>query len=259
MPSVRFAKQTALRACFAAAACSALATQAHAAPYELIYQGFFTTAEALNPANSPSPIYFAGTNPFKINARFDDSSPNLAPSPPLPPPNPFDGFRAYAPSSMTLEAAGMVFNVSSADNPGLSVSIFDQNSFFPGFYGVGIIVDAVQDGAGIIGDFGSASPNFSVGALVPTEFTEYRGVGHSSGACSSGTPPNCPHLVTPIVLRDASNTAWNLTLANYAMDPPDQPVNMARIVAVPEPASNLLLLAGLGLLGWSLRARRARH
>ena len=259
MSSVRFGTRSALRACVAAATCSTVATHSQAAPYELIYEGFFTTAEALNPASSASPIYFAGTNAFKINARFDDSSPNLAPAPPLPPPNPFDGFRAYAPSSMTLEAAGQVFSVSSADNPGLSVSIFDQNSFDPGFYGVGIIVDAVQDGAGIIGDFGSALPNFSVGALVPTEFKDYRGVGHSSGACISGIPPNCPHLVTPIVLRDASNTAWNLTLANYEMDPPDQPVNLARIVAVPEPASNLLIVAGLGMLGLAMRARRAPH
>jgi len=120
---------------------------------------------------------------------------------------------------------------------------------------VGIIVDAVQEGAGIIGDFRSAAPNFTVDALVPTEFTSFRGVGHSSGACSSGTPPNCPHLVTPLVLRDASNVAWNLTLANYVMDPPDQPVNIAQITAVPEPASSLLILAGLGVVG--LRARRA--
>lgn len=255
MSSGRHVNRAALRVCIAAAACSMVTTYSHSAPYELIYDGFFTSAEALNPTSSPAPIYFAGTNPFKIKARFDDSSPNLAPSPPLPPPNPFDGFRAFAPSAMTLEAAGQVFSVSVADNPGLSVSIFDQNSFMPGFYGVGIIVDAVQDGAGIIGDFRSAAPNFTADALMPTEFTSFRGVGHSSGACSSGAPPNCPHLVTPLVLRDASNVAWNLTLANYEMDPPGQPVNVAQIIAVPEPASSLLILAGLGLVG--LRARRA--
>ncbi len=259
MSSARFVTQLAFRTFAVAAACVTVATTAQAAPFELIYAGYFTTAEALNPASAPSPFYFAGTNPFTIRARFDDSSPNLAPAPPIPPPNPFDGFRAYAPSSMTIEVAGQVFSVSGADNPGLSVSIFDQNSFEPGFYGVGIIVDAVTDGAGIIGDFRSASPNFNVGALVPTEFTGYRGVGHSSGVCSSGTPPACPHLVTPIVLRDASDTAWNLTLANYAMDPPDQPVNTARIVGVPEPASSLLILTGLSVLGVSFRARRARR
>jgi len=43
------------------------------------------------------------------------------------------------------------------------------------------------------------------------------------------------------------------------MDPPDQPVNTARLTAVPEPASSLLILAGLSELGVSFRARRAQH
>jgi hypothetical protein len=121
MSSGRHVNRAVLRVCFAAAACSMVATYSHSPPYELIYEGLFTSAEAFNPASSPAPIYFAGTNPFKIKARFDDSSPNLAPSPPLPPLNPFGGFRAYAPSAMTLEAAGQVFSVIGADNQGLSV------------------------------------------------------------------------------------------------------------------------------------------
>lgn len=226
---------------------------AQAAPYELVYTGYFSTDEALNLQSAATPSYFTAMTPFTINAHFDDSSPNLAPSPPIPPPNPFDGFRAYAPSSMSIDIAGSSFSLSEDDNPGLTVSIFDQNSFAPGRYGVGIIVDAVADGAGIIGDFRSASPNFLVSALVPTTFAEFVGVGHSSGVCSSGRPPDCPHLVTPLVLRDASDSAWSLTLGSFEMDLPEQPLNTAQIIAIPEPTSAGLLLAGLGFV---LLARR---
>lgn len=244
---------------FIAAALSATAAGALAAPFELTYQGYFETNEALNLRSDASPTFFSASTPFTISAQFDDSSPNLAPSPPIPPPNPFDGYRAYAPTSMSLFVAGAHYRLNGTDNPGLTVSIFDKNSFDPGRYAVGIIVDAVADGAGIIGDFSSASPDFTVSALVSTTFTAYNGVGHSSGACMPGTgmAPNCDHFVTPLVLRDAGNVAWNLTLANYELDPPAQALNMASIAAVvPEPSSYCLMLAGMGMLIWATRARR---
>jgi hypothetical protein len=239
-----------------AAGCALTAIGAQASPYELIYKGYFSTDEALNLQSSMSPTFFDQTTAFTINARFDDTSPNLAPSPPLPPPNPFDGYRAYAPSVMTIQIAGTSYSVSSSDNPGLTVSIFDQGSFDPGHYGVGIIVDAPADGAGIIGDFLSASPNFLTASLVPTVFTEPVGVGHASGVCTSGRPPECPREITPLVLRDASNIAWNLTLGNYEVDYPVQPINAAQIIAVPEPSTYGLMLAGLGSVGWVVRRRR---
>lgn len=239
----------------AAAACAAACLGANAAPFELTYSGWFSTAEALNPASDASPTHFGATTPFLLQARFDDSSPNLAPLPPGP--SPFDGFRAYAPTSMTfyIGSAG-TFTANGTDNPGLSVAIFDSNSFTPGRYAVGFIVDPVADGAGIVGDFRGASPSFVASALGATTFTGFVGAGHSSGTCMSGSPPMCPHNVTPVVLRDAGNTAWNLTLANFEGDLPAERMNMAAIAAVPEPATYGLMIAGLGLLAWVARARR---
>jgi PEP-CTERM motif len=238
-----------------AAACIVASAGAQAAPFELIYTGYLNSDEALNLASAEAPSFFRQDTAFTLNAAFDTSSPNLAPaSPPAPPP--FAGYRAYAPTWMTIDIGGTAFSVSSADNPGLTVSIFDKNSFAPGFYGVGIIVNAPADGAGIIGDFASASTEFSVDALLPTVFTGYRGVGHSSGTCISGMPPDCPHNIQPIVLRDATDTAWNLTLAFYSLDPPDQAVNTAQITAVPEPASYALLAGGLALMALALRKAR---
>ena len=122
----------------------------------------------------------------------------------------------------------------------------------------------LNDGAGIVGDFAGASPEFSVNALTPVTFTDYFGVGHGSGPCTSGTPPACPHLDTPWVLRDASNVAWNLTLGNYEEDYPVAhtpgatvgPLNTAVIAAVPEPATVGLMLAGLAGIGTMVRGRR---
>lgn len=228
---------------------------AQATVFDLHYTGWFGTAEALNLQSDSSPTYFDQATSFSMMARFDDASPNLAPpSPPAPPP--FAGFRAYAPISMSIDVAGMHFTVNDTDNPLLSVSIFDQNSFRPGRYAAGFIVDPGTDGAGIVGDFKSASPDFVVSDLKPTTFGDFVGAGHSSGTCSSGMPPNCPHNVTPVVLRDAGNVAWNLTLAFYEQDYPQEGLNTAVLSAVPEPSTYALILAGLSALGWAARQRR---
>jgi PEP-CTERM motif-containing protein len=174
------------------------------------------------------------------------------------------------PSSATIRIAGNTYNIeTAATNPtaGVTVSVFDPSQVFnPGRYGIGLIANVLNDGAGIVGDFASASPGFTVNAITPTTFTDYFGVGHGSGPCTSGSPPACPHLDTPWVLRDSSNTAWNLTLGNYLEDYPALhpgsgtttvgPLNTAVIAAVPEPATVGLLLAGLAGMGARVRARR---
>lgn len=232
------------------------ACNVHAAPYELIYSGTFSTSEALNLASAGSASNFAAPTAFTYHALFDDSTPNLAPTFG----GPFNGFRAYAPSSVTINIAGTPFTVDPAT--AVTVAIFDRASFDPGHYAIGLIVDPVHDGAGIVGDFASASPDYTAAALTPTVFGDFYGVGHASGLCLSGSPPACPHAVTPWLLRDSSNVAHLLTLGSFELDYPIAhtpgagltSLETAQILAVPEPASAGLMLGGL--VGLSVAMRR---
>ena len=248
-----------------AGALAAAAAAANAVPYQLVYTGTFNTTESLNLASASSRTFFAGTTPFTITALFDDSSPNL-----LPPVPPFLGFHAYVPSAATIRIGATTYSIETAATnatAGVTVSVFDRTQVFNnGRYGIGLIANVVADGAGIIGDFAGASPEFTVNALTPTTFTDYFGVGHGSGPCISGNPPACPHLDTPWVLRDSSGGVWNLTLGNYEEDYPALhpgsaatvvgPLNTAVIIAVPEPATVALMLAGLAGVGTLVRTRR---
>ena len=231
-----------------------------AAPFELIYNGSFNTQDALNLTSQSNPTYFTGITPFTIRAFFDTSSPNLVPpSPPAPPP--FAGFRAYAPSLVTIDIGNQTYTMDSfTTNPtaGVTVAIFDQNSFTLGRYAIGILQQPPQDGAGIIGDFLGASPDFTVNALTSTTFTGYAGVGYGSGVCLQGTGADCQvNAITPFVLHNSANQTWALTLGNYdeayAAGPDagsrdiDGPLNQAQLVATPEPGT-------LGIVGIALAA-----
>jgi hypothetical protein len=150
---------------------------------------------------------------------------------------------------------------------GVTVAIFDQNSFTPGRYAIGILQQPPQDGAGIIGDFTGASSGFTASALTSTVFTGYAGVGYGSGVCLQGTGGNCQvNAVTPFVLHNSANQIFALTLGNYDEAYPEGPdagsgsipgpLNQAQLIATPEPGT-------LGAVGITLAtvfgfARRRR-
>ncbi len=239
--------------------------RAPAAQLELTYSGMLNSQDALNPALQSSPSYFASSTAFTINAWFDTSSPNLAP----PLHGPFAGFRAYDPSSATISIGGMMYSIETIGaNPlaGISVAIFDQNSFTPGHYGVGILQNPPKDGAGIIGDFLSSSPNFTAAKITPTTFGGYWGVGYGSGVCLQGTGGNCSdNAVTPLVLQNGAGLMFNLTLGNYNEDypvahSPSTPVgalNSASLTATPEPGTCALAgLAFAAIIGFAKRRGR---
>src|SRR6185437_1351379 len=238
----------------------------NATPLQLIYTGVFNSQNSLTPSGGSGGAFTTPT-PFTINAWFDTSSPNLAPpSPPAPPP--FAGFRAFNPSQATITIGGTTYTMETiGQNPtaGVTVAIFDQNSFSPGRYGVGILQDPPADGAGIVGDFTGASPDFTASNIVPTTYTGYQGVGYGSGVCLQGTGGNCQlNAVTPLVLHSGGQT-FNLTLGNFEEDYPEVhdpasgnilgPLNTAQLVAVPEPATYGLALLALAACGLIRRKR----
>ena len=244
-----------------AAIAAVAASGANAANFELDYTGNFATTEALNLATASMPTYFAAPTPFSVRAIFSDAV-NLAP----PFGGPFDGFRAYAPSSLSMTIGGKSFTIDPSN--GVTVAIFDQFSFDPGHYAVGLLVDPFNDGAGIVGDFVGATPNFTAAALTPTLFTDFYGVGHEPGLCVPGSilpPPLCDHQITPWLLYDNSHSAYLLTLGSFEVDYPvahspgagTTGLETAQLLAVPEPASLGLALAGLCGLGVAIRRRPA--
>lgn len=218
-----------------------------AAPFQFTYTGVFSTEDALNLSSAPSKTPFAAPTPYTLTALFDTSSTNYVGMLPFP------GFVAYAPYLATMIIGGVEYTVDSfASNPtgGITVAIFDAtNIFFPGIFGAGFIQDAVQDGSGVVGDFSTATPAFSVNSLTSTTFGGYNGAGFSSG-------PMMGSFSRPIVLRLAGE-AYNLSIGDrIEMVANGAPLNTASLTAIPEPASFVLCVAGFaGFL--ALRRRNA--
>lgn len=223
-----------------------------ARPFELIYTGQLNSADQLY-LTGQTASNLSGPTPYTLRIRFDDGSPNLVGALPFP------GFVAYTPIFARMRIGGQNFDVAGFPDDtagGITVAIFDKSNIFtPGKYGVGFIVDPVADGAGIVGDFDGATPEFSVGNIVPTVFTGYNGAGVSAGI-GCGIGPVC--TPAPISLTSSGGQAWSLQLGNrIEFTAAGAPLNTASIAAVPEPATWSLMIAGFGLVGIGLRRRAA--
>lgn len=222
---------------------------ADAGTFKLVYNGSFSSADALNLQGSPTE-YFSDSTPFTATALFDDASANLAAPIGVP------GFVAYSPLSANLTVAGRTYNIATyAEDPvrGVTVAVFDDTTPFGlNHYAIGLLQNPVADGAGFIGDWLSASPPFNAAHLVTTVFTNYEGVGYGSGPNLGSSP-----TVVPIPLSDATSNPYLLTLGNYDEQLAlGAPLNTVQLEAVPEPDSSIAMLVGLGLIGISQMFRR---
>ncbi|HEY0418919.1 MAG TPA: PEP-CTERM sorting domain-containing protein [Acetobacteraceae bacterium] len=227
---------------------------ASATPYELVYSGFFNGTTINNVPGQidlldNAPI--AAATPFTVTAFFDTASPNLVGALPFP------GFVAYAPSLASISFGGQSFRIQGYnENPatGISVSIFDRTTpFGPGRYAVGIIQNPVADGAGIVSDFITASPDYTAQNLVGDHVY--------GGYAGTGVHPGLTPATLAIPLFDAGNLQHSLVLGNYTAQFSPPPgvaqnttlVSTARLL-VPEPAS--MAVMGMGLAGLAAARRR---
>ena len=246
-------KRNAVAALAAATISALIPAGSQAAPLELIYTGAFGAGDAFGLTSAPGLAPFAGTTPFTVRATFDGAGPNLAAALPVP------GFAAFAPERVTMTFGGVAYRVAgAAENPaaGVSVALFDpSNVFFAGRYGVGLIVDPLRDGAGIVGDWLSASPGYAVASPQPTVWQDYQGAGFSAGVGCVVGPPPC--VVAPLELTDPAGQRYALQLGSRSEEfDQGAPLHTARLVAVPLPGTLVLALAGLAALGLLLRLSR---
>jgi hypothetical protein len=237
----------------AAAAVAALAgSPAAAERFELRYAGFLYGIDQLTPAGG-GPNALTGETPFTIRAVFDDTSPNLVAVIGVP------EFVAYTPLSARLSVLGTTYDIKTfaAGSDGIGVAIFGKGTPFgnPAHYGVGFIADPLADGAGIIGDFVSASPEFSATNLVPTVWQEFEGAGYLAGpGCLPFLPPPC--RPTSWKLTTPGGDAFELLLATR-----DEEVALGRAAHIAQllqvPTSATLGLFGLGAMVLAAVRRRS--
>jgi PEP-CTERM motif len=276
------AKDAILRGAVAALTLTlAAASAANATEFELTLSGYFNGDGGTADALSGGP--FAANTPFTITAVFDTSSPNLVAGL-----LPFSGFVSYAPRWVNLSVGGTTYSVATyTTSPltGFAVDVFDQSQpFGANHYGIGVNQDPIHDGAGIVGDWLAATPDYTVASTPPrtppptplppllassTTYSDFFGVGFGSGTCSMPGVPPC--ITTPIPLDGGADSlylgTYDLTSTPYINDPESPPgafptdlIFTATLTVVPEPSTwgmMMLGFAGLGFMGYR-KARSGR-
>lgn len=243
LPSSRSSFTQAVRCAFSIALLLAISSVgAQAGEFQLTYTGAFNSVDSLNGAA------FAEGTPFTAVAVFRDDGTNYAS------PVGVAGFVAYSPLWATIRFGGKTYSIETVNQnaaAGITVAVFDNTTPFgpPGHYAVGFIADVPNDGAGIVGDFVSASPGYTATSLVPTVYGDYFGVGYGPG-------PFPYDVVVPWVLHNGGQS-FDLAFGNYEEDYSDGfPLNTAKLQAVPEPGTLALGSAGFLVLPALFRRRR---
>ena len=190
---------------------------------------------------------------------------------------------------VNLSVGGTTYSVATytmSPSTGFAIDVFDQSQpFCADHYAVGVNQDPIDDGAGIIGDWLAATPDYTEAPTPPripppsplpptlasnTTYSEFFGVGFGSGTCSSPGAPPC--ITTPIPLDGGAKflylETYDLTSTPYINDPESPPgafptdlIFTATLTVVPEPstwAMMMLGLAGLGFAGYR-KARSGRR
>lgn len=228
----------------------ALAGTARATPLQLVYDGYFSPGDTLGG------VAFTAFTPFEARATFDSSAPIYQLEP---------GAAAYAPSAFTLRLQGTTYAVTRVQDDakyGQTVVIFDKtssdanSSAYQGtpHYGVGFF-SLGGGNVGVIGDWTAATPEITLGTLAPTTFNKFYGVGYNDGpiGLAAGGVATTLQLNDP---ADYNSADPSLTFAGGNQGAPTTADNQATILAVPEPASLMLLAGMVGALGFYRRYSR---
>ncbi len=224
---------------------------AHAAPLELVYDGYLSAEDTLNG------VPLGVVTPFEVRSVFESSAPLAVLEP---------GGDVYAPSTFSLTLGGVTYGVTTVQQNrlhGQAIVLFDKTSpdaNSPAYggvahYGVGFF-SLGGGNVGVIGDWLAASPDVTVTALTPTTFNQFYGVGYNPGPITL----TVGGVESVLVLNDApdyNSADPGLTFFGSNIGSPTIADNQVSLLAVPEPRSWVLLAAMLGMATRAARSRRS--
>lgn len=231
------------------------AAQASARTLTLLYTGAFSEPDSLASA-AGGPDLITARTPFALEARFrtdvDIAPPFLA------------GFAAFRPIFTRFTIGGVDYRPDTALSD-FAITIFDRDNMFgprnSGRYGVGWIVEAdlppspggPGDGPGNIGDYLSASRDFTVDDIRPTVFQQFQGAGFAGGPGCGLFPGAC--ALVPLNLIGPGGERFLLQFERVREDELSEggPLQTAQIV----PAPAAIGLFGLMSAGLAALRRRA--